>query len=126
MNEFPYLKSVPIVRLYAERGAIYRNLIVVNRLLKSHDIIHFQKCHPIVSLPAVCASLIQHKPVHYDWDDNESGILTRLVSEGAASRQQLCGFQLVERRLVRLVDTVSVASLQLKSLALRYGAASDV
>jgi len=123
--EFPYLKSVPHVRLFAERGAVLRNTLIVNRLLRSHDIVHLQKCHPIVSIPATIASALSGKPLHYDWDDNETEILRSMISNGVASAGQAREFAFVERRLVRLVDTISVASQRLRSLALQYGASPD-
>jgi len=125
LNEFAYLKPLRVVRLWAERGAFLRNALIVNRLLKSHDIVHFQKCHPVISLPAVLASVLTGRPVHYDWDDNESEILSKVVSEGGSGANQLCEFRLVERRLVSLVDTVSVASQRLRELARAYGAADE-
>ncbi len=123
--EFPYLKSVPHVRLFAERGAILRNALIINRLLRSHDIVHLQKCHPTISLPAAIASALSGKPLHYDWDDNETEILRSMVSDGGASVAQFREFAFVERRLVQIVDTISAASQRLRSLALGYGASPE-
>jgi len=125
LREFPYLRKVPTVRLFAEKGAILRNAVIVNRLLKSHDLVHFQKCHPTVSLPAILAAILNRKPVHYDWDDNETEILKSSVPAERQSKSQLREFRLIERRLVRLVDTISVASSRLRSLAEQYGASPE-
>ena len=125
LREFSCLRKVPTLRLFAEKGAILRNASIVSRLLKSHDLVHFQKCHPTVSLPAVLASILNRKPVHYDWDDNESEILKSSVPAERLACSQLGEFRLIERRLVRLVDTVSVASSRLRSLAEQYGASRE-
>ncbi|MBN1594211.1 MAG: glycosyltransferase family 4 protein [Candidatus Coatesbacteria bacterium] len=125
LREFSYLKRVPGVRLMAEKGAVFHNALIVNRLIKTHDLVHVQKCHPTASLPAVFASIMNHKPVHYDWDDNETEILKCATPPYKRPYSQIGEFALVERRLVRLVDTISVASMRLKTLALMYGAAPD-
>ena len=125
VREFPYLRQVPQVRLRSERGALLANTLTINRLLVSHDIVHFQKCHPTISIPAVLASVLKQKPVHYDWDDNETGILRRVAAEGRANRTQICTFSILERRLVKLVDTISVASSRLRAQAIEWGARED-
>lgn len=125
LREFSYLGRVPTVRLFAEKGAIFRNASIAGRLLKSHDLVHFQKCHPTVSLPAVLASILNRRPVHYDWDDNETEILRSSLPAERPADSQLREFRFVERRLVRLVDTVSVASSRLRSLAEQYGASPE-
>lgn len=125
LREFSCLRKVPNLRLFAKKGAIFRNASIVSRLLKSHDLVHFQKCHPTVSLPAVIASILNRKPVHYDWDDNEAEILRSAVPAEWQGCSQLGEFRLIERRLVQLVDTVSVASSRLWSLAEQYGASRE-
>src|SRR3989338_10146092 len=48
-----------------------QNTVKLIKLSKEVDIIHFQKCHPHASVPAVLAAYINKKPLHYDWDDWE-------------------------------------------------------
>lgn len=126
LKEFSMLRKAASVRLCSEKGALLKNTLIVNRLLKCHDLVHFQKCHPAISLPAVWASLLQGKPVHYDWDDNETEILSKVAFERGSGLNQVREFRLFERRLVRLVDTISVASERLKTLAEKYGASADI
>ena len=89
----------------------------VTRFAQWADVIHFQKCFPHVSVPAIWAAYRLGKPVHYDWDDWEFGIynyapMNRLVGKT---------IDLFERVLPDLVDSVSVASLALREMAWDLG-----
>ncbi len=82
------------------------------------DIVHFQKCHHYSALPAVIGAYYNHRPVHYDWDDWEQ----RIYELDKHSRiGSWIFFNQMERHLLKLVDTVSVASEGLRLLAIKYG-----
>jgi glycosyltransferase involved in cell wall biosynthesis/MoaA/NifB/PqqE/SkfB family radical SAM enzyme len=81
------------------------------------DVIHFQKCFPHVSVPAVWAGYKLGKPVHYDWDDWEYGIFNYNPGNRVVGRT----IDIFERILPRLADTVSVASDALRERALALG-----
>jgi len=81
------------------------------------DVLHFQKCFAHVSLPAIWAGYRLGKPVHYDWDDWEYGIF----NYNPGSRLVGWSIDAYEKRLPRLVDTVSVASESLRERALALG-----
>jgi len=86
------------------------------------DIIHFQKCSHYSAIPAIFSSFYHRKPVHYDWDDWEQAI----YEQGEFSRVgSWIFFQQMEKHLLKLVDTVSVASQNLRRMTGRYGFPQD-
>jgi glycosyltransferase involved in cell wall biosynthesis len=87
------------------------------------DVIHFQKCHFYTALPAILAAYFNGKTVHYDWDDWEEKIFYSSVHKKTLSTI-LTGisFQLMERGLPFLADSVSVSSQALRELAIKRGA----
>ncbi len=85
------------------------------------DVIHFQKSHSYAAIPAVIAAFINKKPLHYDWDDWEAEIFYESSKRTFNAFIIYSLFNLFERSLPYLVDTVSVASESLKSLTLGFG-----
>ncbi len=132
LAHFPYSKTdvkkvegVRIVALEREMslGAFMRNSRSLRLLAKEVDIVHFQKSQFYAALPALWAAYMAGKPLHYDWDDWEERIFYRSIERQSLSTC-LTGvsFFLMERSLPFLVDSISVASEALKTLAVKRGA----
>lgn len=102
-------------------SSFMRNTRSIINLGKWADIIHFQKCHYYASLPAVIASYINRKPLHYDWDDWEEKIWYESCGRSLHSRFIGFSFKLLERVLPLLSDSVSCASSRLRELVLDFG-----
>ena len=112
-QEYPFT-TIPA---YRHQLALLAKMKSVKEFARWADVIHFQKCFPHVSIPAIWAGYRLGKPVHYDWDDWEYGIynynpMNRIV--GAT-------INAFEKALPRLVDSVSVASRPLADMALALG-----
>lgn len=101
-------------------GALPANLVRLVGLAGRCDVVHVQKCMPHAAIPALWAAYLHGIPVHYDWDDWEFRIQD--IETGGKAPGWL---RWMEERLPRLVDTVSVASAQLRLLALQAGVPQD-
>jgi glycosyltransferase involved in cell wall biosynthesis/MoaA/NifB/PqqE/SkfB family radical SAM enzyme len=103
---------------YRWQFALVSKMRSVTEFARWADVIHFQKCFPQVSVPAIWAAYRLGKPVHYDWDDWEYGIYN------FAPGPRVIGWAIdaFERVLPRLADTISVASDALRERALTLGA----
>ncbi len=86
------------------------------------DVVHFQKCSHYAALPAAFAAYYHGRALHYDWDDWEQAIYELDPHSRMAS---WLFFAQMERRLLRVVDTLSVASEGLRTLALKRGFPPD-
>ena len=85
------------------------------------DLVHLWKCYPDAAVPALWAAFRRGLPVHYDWDDNETGIAREMTGS-----KWICRIvSMWERRTPRLVETVSVASQALKNKALSLGVPAE-
>lgn len=117
-KEFKEFEAIPFNR---GKWSFIKNIIRMYKLAKDVDIIHFQKCFAIASLPALFAAYLRNKPIHYDWDDWE----LKIYQFSPPSR--IVGFYLniTEILMPRLVDTLSVSSENIKRLALKRGAKED-
>lgn len=115
-------KSLPIgvrfVELTVEKWSLLRNVREVCALAKEADVVHLQKCFPQAVLPALYAARLHRKPLHYDWDDNESLIAREWEDASFFARMEII---LYERTLPWLCSTMSVASKALADLADLYG-----
>ena len=96
-----------------------KNISTILKEIQLADIVHFQKCFHYVCLPALAGALIYDKPVHYDWDDLEEAIYK--VSTNKPSRMIHFFLKTFERILPTIVDTVSVASEELKKKCINLG-----
>ncbi len=94
-----------------------KNMLKMTKLAKWADIVHFQKCFPIASIPALFAAYIHKKPVHYDWDDWEYAIYN--WDPPSYSYGEYLNF--MEKTIPKLADTVSTASNHLRELAVKIG-----
>jgi glycosyltransferase involved in cell wall biosynthesis len=75
---------------------------------------------PHAAISTLWAAYLTGRPVHYDWDDWEYKI--QEIETGGKAPSWL---QWIEDKLPSLVDTVSVASEELKRLALAEGVEAD-
>ncbi len=94
------------------------NLLKLLRIKPKPEIIHLWKSYPDASLPALFLSRWWKVPLHYDWDDWETGIAAELTGS------QLAGWLASrwDRLLPQLCDTMTVASGFLREQALAWGA----
>lgn len=113
--------SVEVLDLERKGTAFFSNLRILDTRAEDVDIIHLWKSYPDAALPALHAARRTNTPVHYDWDDWEAGIARELT--GSALASHLVGF--LERRVPRMVETVSVASAELRRQAIKYGVPED-
>lgn len=102
-----------------------KNIGRMIRLARWADVIHVQKCHHYASVPAIIASYVKNKPLHYDWDDWEEMIWYESCGRGLFSLCIGLLFRVLERCMLYLADTVSVSSQCLNELALKYGLTQD-
>lgn len=100
----------------------WRKLIPTNcRRIMEHadwaDVVHFQKCHSWAMMPAVWGAYRADKPLHYDWDDWEVAIYNY------DPPSLVTGWMLAakEYTVPGMVDTITVASAELRRLALAAG-----
>jgi glycosyltransferase involved in cell wall biosynthesis len=122
-EDFQRLRETPdgpveYVVLRSRDNQTHKNIGDVVRLSKDADIIHFQKCFPSTFIPALWASWWWKKPLHYDWDDNETLILKEIKGFPFGVCAQVRFF---ENRIPRYVDTISVSSDGLWNACLAMG-----
>ncbi len=97
--------------------AIFHNISRLEKIGGWADIVHFQKCSNYAAVPAVAAAYYHRLPVHYDWDDWEQAIFEQDNDNRIGS---WIYFQQMEKHLLKLVDTVSVASSGLNRLCQQH------
>jgi len=107
-------ETIPFNR---RKWSLPHNIIRMNKLAEWTDIIHFQKCFSIASIPSLFAAYLRNKPVHYDWDDWEYAI----YNWSPPSKIYGWYLNILERAIPKLVDNVSVASEELRKMALKLG-----
>lgn len=102
---------------------IIRNCKLLSRLADWADIVHLQKCFHYASLPALVASALKNKPLHYDWDDWEEMI----YYESACSPHQAIGWFLrsFEKNIPAIAGSISVSSKHLSDLCISMGIAKN-
>jgi glycosyltransferase involved in cell wall biosynthesis len=115
---FPDPGNVRYIPLRARDNQTHKNILDVIRLAKEADIIHFQKCFASAFIPALWASYRWNKPLHYDWDDNETLILNEINHLPFGFRAQA---RFLEERVPSFVDTISVSSDALGKICERMG-----
>ncbi|MBU0486060.1 MAG: glycosyltransferase family 4 protein [Proteobacteria bacterium] len=108
-QKFPF-ETIPLSR---HPLSIFHNTGQLEKFAWWADIVHFQKCSAYAALPAIAAAFYQGRPVHYDWDDWEQAIFEHDNNNPVAAWLY---FQQMEKHLLKLADTVSVASTGLKDL----------
>ncbi len=95
------------IPLHRDPMSLVHNFSVMQRIANWADIVHFQKCSNYAAVPAVAAAFLQGRPLHYDWDDWEQAIFEKDNDNPVGS---WIYFQQMEKHLLKVVDTVSVAS----------------
>ncbi|MCB9781923.1 MAG: glycosyltransferase family 4 protein [Candidatus Omnitrophica bacterium] len=114
--------TVEYVGLRSRDKQTHKNIRSVVDLARDVDIIHFQKCFASAFIPALWASWVHKKPLHYDWDDNETLILREILGLPVGFASQAHFF---EKRVPDYVDTISVASDGLWEECVRLGFPED-
>jgi glycosyltransferase involved in cell wall biosynthesis len=117
-KEFKDFEAIPFNR---GKWSFLKNIVRMWKLAKDADIIHFQKCFAIASLPALFAAYLRNKPIHYDWDDWE----LKIYQFSPPSWVVGIYLNIMETLIPRLVDTLSVSSENIKRLALKRRAKED-
>jgi glycosyltransferase involved in cell wall biosynthesis len=109
--------EIEIIELSRSGKSLFRNGRILAERAREFDILHLWKSYPDAAIPAISAAYSAGKPIHYDWDDWEIEITRELTGSNLAAT--LAGF--MERRVLRLVDTLTVASEELRKWAVRWG-----
>jgi glycosyltransferase involved in cell wall biosynthesis len=107
----------PVYELLPRQQNFVHNFNLLYRLAQDCDVVHLQKCFAAAALPVLWVCRLQNKPLHYDWDDNETAI-SRKVEKRFLSRLQL---SLYEMELPHFADSLSYSSKAIQELALRRG-----
>lgn len=115
------LDEVRIIRLSRRGLDVVSNCRRLARLEPRPDIVHLWKSYPDAALPALAAADRANAPLHYDWDDWEPSIALELTGSRLAAHLASCW----DRAILRACDTCSVASGQLRSIALDGGTQPD-
>jgi len=108
--------GMEIIPLDRRRGinVLLKNTVKIFEEIEWADIVHFQKCFHYASIPAIIASWLRNKPLHYDWDDWE----TKIYFYGRPASPVIGLYMwILERALPKFVDSVSLSSKRLNSLA---------
>jgi glycosyltransferase involved in cell wall biosynthesis/radical SAM superfamily enzyme YgiQ (UPF0313 family) len=104
-------------RLRRSKWALFWNLFYVLKHAFWSDIIHVQKCFAHATLPAVLTHLLLNKPLHYDWDDWEY----QIFNYECTNPVQSAFLDYTEKKILTMVDTLSVSSRALRHLAIQWG-----
>lgn len=104
-------KTVPFSR---RSYHLLNNIVRMSKFVKWADLVHIQKCFSNAVLPAIIGAYLQHKPLHYDWDDWEYEIYN------FSPPSKFFGYYIntMEKLMPKFADTMSVASYKLKELAI--------
>lgn len=100
---------------------LFKNMKKMSKIGKWADIVHFQKCFSIASFPSIYAAYKNNKHLHYDWDDWEYGI----YMWSPPSKIYGAYLNILEKNIIKFVDTLSVASDELKHMAVNLGFPKD-
>jgi glycosyltransferase involved in cell wall biosynthesis len=96
---------------------IVQNARLLSALAKECDVIHLQKCFAATSLPILWICRTFRKPLHYDWDDDETAI-SRIVERRWLSRLQLTVY---EYELPNFASTITYSSRAIRDRAAALG-----
>lgn len=119
------ITAVPFNRRHG-LGVMAENTLRLARLGRWADVIHIQKCFHYASFPCVISSIMNRKPLHYDWDDWELKIYEVSTRPGGLLRGYIRFFiGFLEYALPIISDSVSVASARLKEECRKLGVAED-
>ena len=113
----PKIKEYETIPFVRSQRYFLRNIKRMVKLGKWADVIHFQKCFPNAAIPALFSAYLNKKPIHYDWDDWEYGIYMWKPESILYSKY----LNILEKTIPKLVDSVSVASEELRMMAQSLG-----
>lgn len=120
----PSLDGVGVFPLDRQHGGTHfaANLGRLRELLRWADLVHLQKAFYHAVGPTLMAAWLEHKPMHYDWDDWEE----KIWYDGQTQSNFIgrC-FARIERWLPRCVQSLSVSSQRLREEAIRRGFPSE-
>jgi len=108
-QDYPF-RTIP---LHRDPMSLFHNFKRMEKTAHWADVVHFQKCSNYAAVPAVAAAYYQGRPLHYDWDDWEQAIFEKDNNNPIGS---WIYFQQMEKHLLKVVDTISVASKGLQTL----------
>lgn len=111
-------EGVRLLDLDRSGNQLLHNIQVLRKASRDMDLIHLWKCYPDAALPSIYAAYFNDLPLHYDWDDYEEGISEEFTGSRGVARL----VRTYEYFLLRLADSITVASRQLRDLALERGA----
>ena len=106
-----------IVPLGARHSDLLANYRTLRDLARESDVVHIQKCFAGVACPGLWAAYRTGTPVHLDWDDNESALADMTAPDPVWAYL----IKTWERRIPRLVDSLSAASEGIRELARETG-----
>ncbi|MBI1388174.1 MAG: glycosyltransferase [bacterium] len=107
----------PVYALRPRQQHAASNFALLRSLAAGADVIHLQKCFPAATLPVLWTSRLLNKPLHYDWDDDETAI-SALVERRALARFHLASYESMTHRFA---DSITCASGALQARALAAG-----
>ncbi len=116
------LKNVELLELPRRIIDLPSNLARLKRISPKPDIVHLWKSYPDASIPAIQLARYWGVPLHYDYDDWETGIAAELAGSpwaGFIANQW-------DQLLPKIADTVTVASQHLHLHAIQWGADPDL
>ena len=106
-----------VYELKPRQAHFIHNFRHLYELANDCDIIHLQKCFASVALPVLWVSRLLKKPLHYDWDDNETA-LAKQVEKRRLSRYQL---EVYETMLPRFAHSLTYSSQWIQNRAVELG-----
>lgn len=112
------LKDVEFIHLPRRIIDLPSNITTLKAISPKPDIIHLWKSYPDASIPAIQLARHWGVPLHYDYDDWETGIATELA------RSSWAGYiaNRWDRLLPSMTDTMTAASKYLYDHAVKWGA----
>lgn len=113
--------DIEFIALSRAKSAYGANRRRLRTLVRNADLMHVQKCWPNACLPALWAAFLEDKPIHYDWDDWETGLTHDWMGECL----QTSIIVRWEQALPLLCDTMSVSSQWIRQKAIEYGFAEE-
>ncbi len=107
----------PIYELKPRQVHLSHNFKLLYRLAKDCDILHLQKCFAAAALPLLWIARCLKKPIHYDWDDDETAIAKKVEV------RRLLRFQLAvyEQYLPHFASTLTYSSQAIRQRAVESG-----
>ena len=115
----PSIRSFPLWNVWDDTFSTRPFMALLGEfraLARDADIVHLQKALPWAALPAILSARLEGKPLHYDWDDNETAIAAEFAP--TLLRAEI---SLYERLLPRLAATVSVSTSALRNSLVSRG-----